>query len=126
LNYVIWSRIHKTAFVRNNTVSFGLYDAVECFNGGAEKKNGVLNIIGESVSKSVNAMKRIHTERIRKTNRNSEHHKRKKKNHKGSAKKIKRVQVIQNMVQVIQNMVLEIIKCESVSLFTVIFSDVKL
>jgi hypothetical protein len=90
-------------------------------------------MIGESGSKSVNGMKRIHTERTRKINRNGEHHKRNEKNHKGSAKKIKRVQVIQNMVQVIQNMVqviknmvLEIIKRVSVSLFTIIFSDVKL
>jgi hypothetical protein len=65
-------------------------------------------------------MKRKHTERTRKTNRNGEHHKRNKKNHKGGANKIKRVQVILNMVQVIQNMVLEIIKRESVSLFTII------
>jgi hypothetical protein len=67
LNSVIWLRIHKTAFVRNNTVNLGLYDAVLCFNDGVGKKNGVLNIIGESGSKSVNAMKRIHAEETRKT-----------------------------------------------------------
>lgn len=52
-------------------------------------------------------------------NTSSEHQKRSKKNYKGSAKKITRVQVIQNMV-------LGSIKRESVSLFTIIFSDVKL
>lgn len=65
--------------MRNSTVNFWLYDAVECFNDGVGKKNGVLNIIGESGSKSVNAMKRIHTERNRNTNRNSVHNKKSKK-----------------------------------------------
>lgn len=51
LNSVIWLRIHKTAFVRNDTVNFGLFDAMLCFNDSVGKKNGVLNIIGESVSK---------------------------------------------------------------------------
>jgi len=41
LNSVIWLRIHKTAFVGNDTVTFGLYDAVLCFNDSVGKKNGV-------------------------------------------------------------------------------------
>ena len=50
---------------------------------------------------------------------NSKHHTSIKKNYKGRAKKITRVQMIQNMA-------LESIKCESISLLTIIFSDVKL
>ena len=52
-------------------------------------------------------------------NTSSEHHKRSTKNYKESAKKITRVQVVQNMV-------FRSIKRESVSLFTLIFSDVKI
>jgi hypothetical protein len=30
LNCVIWTRIHKTVFVRLDTLKFGVYDAVLC------------------------------------------------------------------------------------------------
>ena len=90
-----------------------------CFNDSVGKNNGVLNIIGECGSKSLNAMKRIHRKGPKDRSTNSKHYKSSKKNYKGSAKKITRVQVIQNMV-------LGSIKRESVSLFTIIFSDVKL
>ena len=38
VNSVIWTRIHKTVFVRLDTIEFGLYDAVFCFNDGVAKK----------------------------------------------------------------------------------------
>jgi hypothetical protein len=38
VNSVIWTRIHKTIFVRLDTLKFGLYDAVLCFNYGVAKK----------------------------------------------------------------------------------------
>jgi hypothetical protein len=38
LNSVIWTMIHKTVFVRLDTLAFGLYDAVLCFNDGVAKK----------------------------------------------------------------------------------------
>jgi 5'-3' exonuclease len=55
-------------------------------------------------------------------NSNSEHPKRRKKKQKGTKKEEKKFKT----VQMIQNMVLGSIKCESVSLFTIIQSDVKL
>jgi hypothetical protein len=41
LNSVIWTALHKTAFVRLDTLKFGVYDAVLCFNDGVTKKNDV-------------------------------------------------------------------------------------
>jgi hypothetical protein len=41
LNSIIWTRIHKTIFVRLDTLKFGVYDAVLCFNDGVVKKNDV-------------------------------------------------------------------------------------
>jgi hypothetical protein len=64
VNSVIWTRISKTVYVRLNTLKFGIYDAVLCFNDGAAKRN-VLNILGmRSGSNTVNALKQINTEMI--------------------------------------------------------------
>jgi hypothetical protein len=43
---VIWTRLYKTVFVRLDTLRFGVYDAVLCFNDGAARKNDVLNVLG--------------------------------------------------------------------------------
>jgi hypothetical protein len=45
VNSVIWRRISKTVFVRLDTLKFGVYDAVFCFNDGVAKRN-VLNMSG--------------------------------------------------------------------------------
>lgn len=37
LKSVIWTMVHKTVFVRLETVKFGVYDIVLCFNYGVEK-----------------------------------------------------------------------------------------
>jgi hypothetical protein len=44
VNSVIWTRISKTVFVRLDTLRFGVYGAVLCFNAGVAKRN-VLNIL---------------------------------------------------------------------------------
>jgi hypothetical protein len=45
VNSVIWARIFRTAFVRLDTLKFGVYDAVLCFNDGVAKRKA-LNILG--------------------------------------------------------------------------------
>jgi hypothetical protein len=63
LNSVIWTRIHKTVFVRLDTLEFGIYYAVLCFNAGVARKSDVLNILGvRSGSSTVNALKQIDME----------------------------------------------------------------
>jgi hypothetical protein len=57
----------QSSFCKEWYSQFWANNAVLCFNDSVGKKNVVLNMIGESGSKSVNAMKRIHTERTRKT-----------------------------------------------------------
>jgi hypothetical protein len=37
LKSVIWTKVHKTDFVRLDTVKFGIHDIVLCFNDGVEK-----------------------------------------------------------------------------------------
>jgi hypothetical protein len=114
-------RIPKTVFVNLDTLRFGVYDSVLCFSDGVAKRL-VLNILCErSGLNTVNTLKQINMERnleaeiaalsfTREARRNKRHRK--------EEKKIKRVQIIQIMVQ-------GSIKCESVSLFTIIFSEVK-
>jgi hypothetical protein len=38
VNSVIWTRVNKTLFVWLDTLRFGVYDAVLCFNDGCSKK----------------------------------------------------------------------------------------
>jgi hypothetical protein len=45
VNSVVWTRISKTVFVRLDTLKFGVYDAVLCFNDGVAKRC-VLNMLG--------------------------------------------------------------------------------
>jgi hypothetical protein len=46
LKSVIWTGIPKTVFVMLDTLKFGVYDEVLCFNGGVAKRNDALNILG--------------------------------------------------------------------------------
>jgi hypothetical protein len=52
LNSAIWARIPKSVFVRLDTLKFGVYDAVLCFNDGVAKRNDVLNILGVRLAHS--------------------------------------------------------------------------
>jgi hypothetical protein len=45
VNSVILTRISKTVFIRLDTLKFGVYDAILCFNDGVAKRN-VPNIFG--------------------------------------------------------------------------------
>jgi hypothetical protein len=123
VNSVIWTRIPKTVFVRLDTHS----------NFGCMMQCCVLVMVYQKdcCPKHTRCEIRIkHSEcceayRYGKDsdgrNSNAKHHERIKKNTEGYRKKKKKIKG----VQMIQNMVLGSIKCESVSLFTIIFSDVK-
>jgi hypothetical protein len=43
MNSLIWTKIPKTVFVRLDTLKFGVYDAVLCFNDGVAENNVGLN-----------------------------------------------------------------------------------
>jgi hypothetical protein len=45
MNFVIWTRISRAVFLRSDTLTFGVYDALLCFNDGVAKRN-VLNLLG--------------------------------------------------------------------------------
>jgi hypothetical protein len=64
LNSVIWTRIPKTVFVIRDTLKFGVYGAVLCFNAGVAKMNDVLTILG--ARSGSDALKQIDMEVIRK------------------------------------------------------------
>lgn len=46
VNNVIWTRIPKRVFVQLNTLSFGIYEAVSCFNRGNITKCLILSELG--------------------------------------------------------------------------------
>lgn len=52
VNNIIWSRIPKTVFVSLQTLNFGVYDAVSCFNRGYLTRCLVLKQLGMSVGKN--------------------------------------------------------------------------
>jgi hypothetical protein len=66
-NRIIWPRIHKSVFVGLDTLKFGVYRAVLCFNDGAAKRNDIVNILGvRSGANTVSALKQTDVVSIRK------------------------------------------------------------
>lgn len=65
LNNVIWSRVPKTTFVHMETLSFGVRDAVACFNIGNIARMQVLNKMCIQPGAFTTAtMKRLDQERL--------------------------------------------------------------
>jgi hypothetical protein len=55
----------QNCFVRLDTLKFGVYDVVFCFDDGVAKKNNALNLLGlKSGSNTVSALKQISVETI--------------------------------------------------------------
>lgn len=66
LNSVIWTRLPKTVFVRKETLTLGVHDAVMCFNAGVSKKTDVLRLLGTHDGiNTAKGLKSIDMERIR-------------------------------------------------------------